>query len=165
MFTNVCSCFVSGYRIEEGSLLFLNNYDLSMSKELWDEPAKFKPERFLKDGKLVKPEHFLPFGGGRRSCLGYRMVQLISFGILGGCLQTFNVTPVEKEMYKIPIGALALKKDTFKFKFVRRWVLRLDASNVVKSFEEDHRNEFIYYVILNVEDYDVVQLRKNSDVK
>lgn len=112
--------FVAGYKIEKGSLLFLNNYDLSMSNELWDEPEKFKPERFLKDGKLVKPEHFLPFGGGRRSCLGYRMVQLIGFGFLGGFLQNFSIVPTEKETYKVPIGSLALKKDTFKFKFVSR---------------------------------------------
>lgn len=111
---------VSGYKIEKGSLLFLNNYDLSMSDELWDQSEKFMPERFLKDGKLVKPEHFLPFGGGRRSCLGYRMVQLIAFGILGGFLQNFIIAPVETEKYKVPIGSLALKKDTFKFKFVRR---------------------------------------------
>lgn len=91
-----------------------------MSAELWDKPEQFMPERFLKDGKLVKPEHFLPFGGGRRSCLGYRMVQLIAFGVLGGVLQNFHITPVEKETYKVPIGSLALKKDTFKFKFVRR---------------------------------------------
>lgn len=91
-----------------------------MSSELWEEPEKFMPERFLKDGKLVKPEHFLPFGGGRRSCLGYRMVQLIAFGTLGGILQNFHITAVEKEAYKVPVGSLALKKDTFKFKFVRR---------------------------------------------
>lgn len=91
-----------------------------MSAELWDKPEQFLPERFLKDGKLIKPEHFLPFGGGRRSCLGYRMVQLTSFGILGGILQNFHITPVETETYKVPVGSLALKKDTFKFKFVRR---------------------------------------------
>lgn len=91
-----------------------------MSSKLWEKPEKFMPERFLKDGKLVKPDYFLPFGGGRRSCLGYRMVQLIAFGMFGGILQNFHITPVEKELYKVPIGSLALKKDTFKFKFVRR---------------------------------------------
>lgn len=116
----MCLFLVTGYKIEKGSLLFLNNYELSMSTELWEEPEKFKPERFLRDGKLVKPEHFLPFGGGRRSCLGYRMVQLIGFGILGGFLQNFTIAPVENERYKVPIGSLALEKDTFKFNFVRR---------------------------------------------
>nr|XP_023023054.1 cytochrome P450 307a1-like [Leptinotarsa decemlineata] len=111
---------IGGYRIEKGSVLFLNNYDLSMSDELWEEPNKFLPKRFIKNGKLVKPDHFLPFGGGRRSCMGYRMVHLLSFGIIGGLLQHFSIIPVEGECYEVPIGSLALKKDTFKFQFVRR---------------------------------------------
>ncbi|CAG9815163.1 unnamed protein product [Phaedon cochleariae] len=111
---------IDGYSIEKGSVMFLNNYDLSMSNELWDKPQEFLPERFIKNGRVVKPEYFLPFGGGRRSCLGYRMVQLISFGFLGGLMQNFSIVPVENESYKVPIGSLALKKDTFKFCFVRR---------------------------------------------
>ncbi|VEN37609.1 unnamed protein product [Callosobruchus maculatus] len=111
---------IDGYRIEKGTVLFLNNYDLSMSEKLWEEPAKFMPERFIRDNRLIKPDYFLPFGGGRRSCMGYKMVQLVSFGILGGFLQKFTICPVENETYKVPVGSLALKKDTFKFKFVRR---------------------------------------------
>lgn len=112
--------FVTGYHIEKGTVLFLNNYDLSVSEELWENPEKFMPERFIRDGKLIKPEYFLPFGGGRRSCLGYRLVQLISFGILGAFLQKFTIHPLENENYKVPIGSLALKKNTFKFKFHSR---------------------------------------------
>lgn len=110
----------TGYKIEKDTVLFLNNYDLSMSDKLWDRPEKFLPERFLKDGKLVKPDHFLPFGGGRRSCMGYKMVQLVSFGILGGFLQNYTILPAEDESYKVPIGSLAIAKDAFKFRFVRR---------------------------------------------
>ncbi|XP_018568107.1 cytochrome P450 307a1-like [Anoplophora glabripennis] len=111
---------IDGYKIEQGTVLFLNNYDLSMSDRLWDRPEEFLPERFLKDNRLIKPDHFLPFGGGRRSCMGYKMVQLVSFGILGGFLQKYTILPAENESYKVPIGSLALAKDTFKFRFVRR---------------------------------------------
>ncbi|KAJ8917284.1 hypothetical protein NQ315_002301 [Exocentrus adspersus] len=111
---------IDGYRIEQGTVLFLNNYELSMSEKLWERPEEFLPERFIKEGRLVKPEHFLPFGGGRRSCMGYKMVQLVSFGILGGFLQNYTVLPAENESYKVPIGSLALARDTFKFNFARR---------------------------------------------
>ena len=108
------------YKIEEGTVLFLNNYDLSMSKDLWESPEKFQPERFIRNGRLFKPDHFLPFGGGRRSCMGYKLVQLVSFGILGTIMQNFNVKPVANEKYNVPVGSLALKWDTFKFKFEKR---------------------------------------------
>lgn len=98
----------------------MNNYDLSMSEDLWEEPEKFKPERFVVDNRLLKPEHFLPFGGGRRSCMGYKMVQLVSFGILSRLLQNFTILPVDAEDYKVRIGDLALPKKSFSFKFEKR---------------------------------------------
>lgn len=91
-----------------------------MSEKLWDEPEKFKPERFVTNGRLVKPEHFLPFGGGRRSCMGSKMVQLVSFGILSRLLQNYTIQPADTENYKVTIGSLALPKQTYKFKFVPR---------------------------------------------
>lgn len=90
-----------------------------MSAELWEEPEKFKPERFIREERLVKPEHFLPFGGGRRSCMGYKMVQLVSFGILGGIMQNFTIM-ADDTNYTVPVGSLALPKHTFTFNFVRR---------------------------------------------
>ena len=35
-----------------------------MDPELWHEPEKFEPNRFLKGGKVVKPDHFIPFSVG-----------------------------------------------------------------------------------------------------
>lgn len=91
-----------------------------MSDNLWENPEKFQPERFIRNNQLVKPEHFLPFGGGRRSCMGYKMVQLVGFGILGGLLQNYTILPADSEQYNIQVGSLALPKSTFKFKFAQR---------------------------------------------
>jgi cytochrome P450 len=41
--------------------------------DYWDEPAAFRPERFLdKDKKDKKPDPYawIPFGGGARRCVG-----------------------------------------------------------------------------------------------
>ncbi|XP_066261781.1 cytochrome P450 307a1-like [Euwallacea similis] len=111
---------IGGYKIEKGTVLFLNNYHLNMSEQLWESPEKFVPERFIRQEKLFKPEHFLPFGGGRRSCMGYKLVQLISFGILAAVMQNFNLKPLECENYRIPGGSLAIKKKTFSFKLEQR---------------------------------------------
>nr|AGI92303.1 cytochrome P450 CYP307A1 [Laodelphax striatellus] len=112
---------IAGYTVEKDTLIFLNNYSLSMDPALWDEPEKFKPERFISpEGHIVKPDHFLPFGGGRRSCMGYKMVQLIGFSILGSILHRFHLSPVEGVDYQVPIGNLALPYDTFNFKLEHR---------------------------------------------
>ena len=37
----------------------------------WDKPEVFNPDRFInEEGKFHKPENFVPFGHGKRFCLG-----------------------------------------------------------------------------------------------
>ncbi|XP_076183386.1 cytochrome P450 307a1 [Ptiloglossa arizonensis] len=111
---------IAGYRIKKDTFIFLNNYELNMSTDLWTSPDDFVPDRFVQNGRLLKPEHFLPFGGGRRSCMGYKLVQYLSFSILATLLKNYTIVPLEKEDYTIPIGNLALPEITFKVQFKRR---------------------------------------------
>ncbi|XP_044731214.1 cytochrome P450 307a1-like [Chrysoperla carnea] len=111
---------VGGYKVPKDTLIFLNNYELNMSEKLWDEPNAFKPERFIKNGKVQKPDYFLPFGGGKRSCMGYKMVQLIGFSILSNIIQSYTLKPYHT-VPKVPIGNLALKPSIeINFTFEKR---------------------------------------------
>ena len=64
-----------------------------MNPELWEEPERFNPERFLsKDGtSMIKPDCFVPFGVGRRSCIGdtLAMSQLLLF--FSSLLHSFDI--------------------------------------------------------------------------
>ncbi|XP_015110840.1 cytochrome P450 307a1 [Diachasma alloeum] len=111
---------VAGYKVEKDAFIFLNNYDLNMSEDLWMSPQEFIPERFIKKGRISKPEYFLPFGGGRRSCMGYKMVQYVSFSIVATILKHYTLLPVEGESYSVPVGSLALPLKTFNFRFEKR---------------------------------------------
>jgi len=49
----------------------VNLWSVHMNQDHWGDPEAFRPERFLDDqGKLLKNEHLIPFGIGKRSCLG-----------------------------------------------------------------------------------------------
>ncbi|XP_033627066.1 steroid 17-alpha-hydroxylase/17,20 lyase-like isoform X1 [Asterias rubens] len=64
---------LNGYNIQKGTTVMINHRGLHFDPEAWDQPEQFKPERFLNDnGQLLAklPESFLPFGCGRRVCLG-----------------------------------------------------------------------------------------------
>lgn len=106
--------------MKKDTFIFLNNYDLNMSSELWDRPKEFMPERLVQNGNIVKPQHFLPFGTGRRSCMGYKMVQYLSFSIVANVLKSFTLLPSENECYNVPIGNLAMPELTFSFRFEKR---------------------------------------------
>lgn len=58
-----------GYQIPAGTTLFPSIYLTHQRSDLYPEPQKFKPERFLT--RQFSPYEYLPFGGGSRRCLGY----------------------------------------------------------------------------------------------
>ncbi|KAK7085922.1 Cytochrome P450 2D6, partial [Halocaridina rubra] len=71
---------LEGYRIPKDTFVFLNLTRCLKGKEFWERPDKFYPEHFLTpDGKLYKPDAFMPFGTGKRVCLGESLARLELF--------------------------------------------------------------------------------------
>jgi hypothetical protein len=64
-----CSDVVlNGFKIPKNTQIVPLLHAVHMDPNLWDEPEKFKPTRFLNaEGKVTKPEYFLPFGVGKRN--------------------------------------------------------------------------------------------------
>jgi cytochrome P450 family 110 len=60
---------VMGYQLEAGTLLAPCIYLTHHREDIYPEPKRFKPERFLE--RQFSPYEYLPFGGGNRRCLGY----------------------------------------------------------------------------------------------
>ncbi|KAJ4701664.1 Cytochrome P450 [Melia azedarach] len=91
-------------------MLFVNLWAILKDPKLWEDPTKFKPERFV--GR--KNEFcLLPIGSGRRGCpgegLGLRVVGLV-FGTL---IQCFQRNRIGDEMVDMSNGArLTLSKVT-----------------------------------------------------
>jgi cytochrome P450 len=62
---------VMGYRVRQGTNLLLSQWLAHRHPAFWDEPNRFKPERFSSEGDLGRPRYaFFPFGGGPRLCIG-----------------------------------------------------------------------------------------------
>ncbi|MEO7331881.1 MAG: cytochrome P450 [Minicystis sp.] len=55
--------------IPAGTILWPCVYLTHRRADLWPEPTRFQPQRFLGEQKL-SPNQFFPFGGGRRRCTG-----------------------------------------------------------------------------------------------
>jgi cytochrome P450 len=56
------------YAIPQGTQLMGCIYLLHQNPDLYPEPEKFKPERFLE--RQFAPHEYMPFGGGERRCIG-----------------------------------------------------------------------------------------------
>lgn len=63
---------------------------MGQDPEVYPEPLKFQPERFLKDGKLYIPDSFVQFGTGQRMCLGSQLARMELFLFLSNLINNFD---------------------------------------------------------------------------
>ncbi|GLT37151.1 hypothetical protein SLA2020_114850 [Shorea laevis] len=81
------------------------------------DPERFLPERFLVDSSVanagIRPQgeskgqdfHFLPFGSGRRACIGASHASFVIHGTLGALIQCFDLKVQGAEKVDIKLGA------------------------------------------------------------
>jgi len=93
----------------------LNNYELNKDPEYWERPLEFQPERFIKNGKVLKPSHFIPFGTGKRTCIGQQLVYGFSFVMVAAITQHFDVNVLDEEHLKLRAACVALPPELFSF--------------------------------------------------
>ena len=77
--------------IPRGSTVIVFVYGVHHSREYWEDPESFDPERFSKaNEKLNRPFTHLPFGAGPRGCIGgnYATPQILM--ILGVLLRKYD---------------------------------------------------------------------------
>nr|BBD34757.1 dihydrobenzophenanthridine alkaloid 10-hydroxylase [Eschscholzia californica subsp. californica] len=94
-------CTVSGYHIPAGTHLFMNTWKIQRDPNAWVEPTEFRPERFLTTHKDfdLRGQNFelLPFGSGRRSCLGANFAPQVLRQTLARLLHGFDLkTPSDE---------------------------------------------------------------------
>ncbi|CAK9140771.1 unnamed protein product [Ilex paraguariensis] len=83
---------VMGYDIAAGTMVVTNAWAIGRDPELWDEPEKFYPERFLSSSIDFKGHDFqlIPFGAGRRGCPGIAFAMVTNELVLANLMQKFD---------------------------------------------------------------------------
>ncbi|XP_065079380.1 methyl farnesoate epoxidase-like [Ochlerotatus camptorhynchus] len=89
---------LSTFVIPKNTITMVSLYSLHMDKEYWGDPEVFRPERFLNEtgDKLVNHEYFLPFGSGKRRCLGESLAKSSLFLFFTAFMHAFIVEPAEE---------------------------------------------------------------------
>uniref|UniRef100_A0A8D8TKG2 Cytochrome P450 307a1 n=2 Tax=Cacopsylla melanoneura TaxID=428564 RepID=A0A8D8TKG2_9HEMI len=112
---------VAGYSVCKGTVVILNNFDLNTSDRYWDEPSQFKPERFISpDGVVIKPSHFIPFGTGKRTCIGQKLVTDFTFIVITSILNHYDVTYSNMDELTLVPACVALPAETYELEFTLR---------------------------------------------
>ncbi|KAF4403263.1 hypothetical protein G4B88_007909 [Cannabis sativa] len=88
------TCQMLGYYIPKHTQILVNVWAIGRDPKTWEDPLKFKPERFLEPNmvKDYKGHHFdfIPFGSGRRMCPAVPLASRVLPLALGSLLLSFD---------------------------------------------------------------------------
>ena len=86
---------VGSTTIPAGALVMYNTYSLHMDKAHWGDPEVFRPERFIDENDCFRQDDWnLPFGIGRRKCLGETLARTENFLFFANILKKFQFLQV-----------------------------------------------------------------------
>ncbi|KAG1358789.1 putative Flavonoid 3',5'-hydroxylase [Cocos nucifera] len=111
------ACQVDGFYIPKGTRLLVNIWAIGRDPDIWENPLEFNPDRFL-SGKGANIDlqgtdfELMPFGAGRRTCVGKSLGILFVQYILGTLLHSFDwMIPDGKEVDMEEAPGIVLQKN------------------------------------------------------
>ena len=84
---------IGGWHYEPGVCLVANAYLVHHDPQIYPDPYRFRPERFLDEPPGTYT--WIPFGGGRRRCLGASFAILEMKTVLREVVSRFDVEPAQ----------------------------------------------------------------------
>ena len=121
----------AGVPIPAGSTVAVPPYLVHRHPEFWPDPAGFDPARFLAAGPGTaaasargpaadRPRYaYIPFGGGRRACVGQSFAELETVLVLASITQRYRLELTASGIPK-PIAAVTLRPGSLPMRLVRR---------------------------------------------
>lgn len=83
---------LGGYRLAPGAEVWLWLYFMHHDARWFDEPERFRPERFLPEAEARRrPNTFIPFGAGTRACVGRHFATFEAISCLTALLRRFRL--------------------------------------------------------------------------
>ncbi|ETN60006.1 cytochrome P450 [Anopheles darlingi] len=114
---------INGYTIPAGSYVVPLINSVHMDPNLWDKPDEFNPSRFLDaEGNVHKPDFFIPFGVGRRRCLGDVLARMELFLFFASIMHSYTIVLPENEPLPSLKGIIGvtISPQAFRVKLIPR---------------------------------------------
>ena len=108
---------IGGKEIRKGDKIVMFAYGAHHNEKYWEEPEAFRPERWMGDAAKKRRKYtYLPFGAGKRSCIGGAMSQVENTLALSMLLRRFQPeytgpvpAPISATVTLTPKGGLRFK--------------------------------------------------------
>jgi cytochrome P450 len=100
---------LAGRHIPKGSTILIAPWLLHRHVKLWENPGRFDPERFSPKASAARPRFsYLPFGGGKRICIGAAFAVAEATVLLATLAQRYSLRVVPGHNVQ-PQGLITLR--------------------------------------------------------
>ncbi len=100
---------VAGHGVPKGWTVFMAQTVLHRDPRWWDEPEKFRPERWLDGSTKDLPKFaYFPFGGGPRICIGNTFAMMETIIVLAEVARRFHFERTETEPL-LPVPSITVR--------------------------------------------------------
>jgi cytochrome P450 len=87
---------IQGHPVPAKAILMPSQWVIHRHPAYWDEPDRFRPERFLPGRAPERPKFaYFPFGGGPRGCIGNTFALIEGALVLAALAQRFHLRPAD----------------------------------------------------------------------
>ncbi|CAO4377607.1 unnamed protein product [Caenorhabditis nigoni] len=83
--------YMGGHMVDSGTFVTAQLSALHINETVFEHPEKFDPERYIRDESLL--QKVIPFGVGKRACLGESLARSELYLIFGNLLLRYNFKP------------------------------------------------------------------------
>lgn len=112
---------VGGYLIPKKTLITLCHYATSRDPAVFPNPDEFQPSRWFNKDQTHHPYASVPFGVGKRSCIGRRIAELELYLALSRILMEFDIKPDPEGISVKPMTrTLLVPESVINLQFVER---------------------------------------------
>nr|QYA71960.1 cytochrome P450 [Anoplophora glabripennis] len=109
---------VDGFRIPQGSMIVPLQWAVHMNENMWPDPEKFDPSRFInEEGKVVRNSYFMPYQIGKRMCVGDELARMMLYLFGATILQKFSVELEDEHVDLIGVCGITLTPNSHKLIF------------------------------------------------
>jgi len=89
---------IGKFEIPDSTLIMSNSYTIHMDQTYWGDPDNFRPERFISQQKFRPDERNIPFGIGKRRCLGESLARMENFLLFSNIMKHFTLESVNGKL-------------------------------------------------------------------
>ncbi|KAG9479137.1 hypothetical protein GDO78_012680 [Eleutherodactylus coqui] len=111
---------LGGYLIPQGTIVMINFHAMMWNNDYFPDAQLYKPERWMKPRSTVNPFACIPFGIGKRMCIGRRLAELQLQLALCWILQNFQINATDMEPVKATVSTVMIPMQKLPVAFKKR---------------------------------------------